>query len=443
MKILVVDDEPLQRDVLKGFLEKQGFEVVVAGNGPEGLELFRSRPFQLVILDHRMPDMNGDELLEKMKAQNPLIHALMITAYGSVDTAVKVLKLGADDFLEKPVDLLSLLGKIRLIEQRILVAADVDNVVEEIGKQPIPLHIVGNSSEMREVLSMVRRVSPTPWNVLIHGESGTGKELIARLIHLMGLNANGPFIVVNCGAIPENLFESELFGHEKGAFTGAVSRRRGRFELATGGTLFLDEIGELPLRLQPKLLRALQEKRITRVGSESEIEVDVRVLAATNRDLQQMISEGLFREDLFYRLNVFGIDLPSLRQRKEDIPELVDFFLARYRLRPVQFHPDALSLIMKYPFPGNVRELEHMVQRTVTLARGALITDRDLPPEIRFHQVTTNGNLTERLDAVEREMLLSALEKSAWVQTHAAESLGISERVLRYKIKKHGLTRRG
>lgn len=443
MKILIVDDEPVQCDLLKGFLEKQGYEVACAQNGAAAIDLFQTRPFQLVILDHRMPEMTGDELLEKMKAMNPLLHAIMITAYGNVETAVKVLKLGADDFLEKPVDLMTLLTQIRAIEQRIMVAADVNSIVEEIEKQPVPLHVIANSPEMREVLSLVRRVSPTPWNVLIHGESGTGKELIARLIHLMGTNANGPFIVVNCGAIPENLFESELFGHEKGAFTGASARRRGRFELATGGTLFLDEIGELPLRLQPKLLRALQEKRITRLGGETEIEVDARVLAATNRDPRQMIVEGAFREDLFYRLNVFGIKLPPLRRRKEDIPALLDFFLARYRLRPAQFHPDALNLIMKYPFPGNVRELEHMVQRTVTLARGAVITDRDLPPEIRFHQVTTNGNLSERLEAVEREMLLSALEKNAWIQTHAAESLGISERVLRYKIKKHDITRKG
>ncbi|MFH0729810.1 MAG: sigma-54 dependent transcriptional regulator [Pseudomonadota bacterium] len=441
MKILIVDDEPVQCDLLKGFLEKQGYELACAHTGMAALDLFQTRPFQLVILDHRMPEMTGDELLEKIKAIHPLIHAIMITAYGNVDTAVKVLKLGADDFLEKPVDLMMLLTKIRAIEQEVMVTVDVESVVQEIEKQALPLHLVGNSSGMREVLSLVRRVSPTPWNVLIHGESGTGKELIARLIHMMGPTVNGPLIVVNCGAIPENLFESELFGHEKGAFTGAATRRLGRFELAKGGTLFLDEIGELPLRLQPKLLRALQEKRITRVGGETEIDVDVRVLAATNRDLQQMIGEGAFREDLFYRLNVFGIDLPSLRHRKEDIPELVEFFLTRYRLRPIQFHPDALSLIMKYPFPGNVRELEHMVQRTVTLARGAVITDRDLPPEIRFHQVTNSGNLAERLEAVEREMLLSALEKNGWIQTRAAESLGISERVLRYKIRKHDITR--
>jgi two-component system, NtrC family, response regulator AtoC len=441
MKILIVDDEPVQCDLLKGFLEKQGYEVTGAPNGIAALDLFQTRPFQLVILDHQMPEMTGDELLEKLKAINPLIHAIMITAFGNVDTAVKVLKLGADDFLEKPVDLMTLLARIHGIEQEVMVAADVDNVVAEMEKQVLPLHLAGHSTGMREVLSMVHRVSPTPWNVLIHGESGTGKELIARLIHMMGPTANGPLIVVNCGAIPENLFESELFGHEKGAFTGAAAKRQGRFELAKGGTLFLDEIGELPLRLQPKLLRALQEKRITRVGGETEIDVDVRVLAATNRDLQQMIAEGAFREDLYYRLNVFNIDLPPLRRRKEDIPELVDFFLARYRLRPIQFHPDALSLIMKYPFPGNVRELEHMVQRAVTLARGAVITDRDLPSEMRFHQVTSNGNLSERLDAVEREMLLSALENNGWIQTYAAESLGISERVLRYKIKKHDITR--
>jgi two-component system response regulator AtoC len=282
-------------------------------------------------------------------------------------------------------------------------------------------------------------VAPTPWTVLIRGETGTGKELIARLIHLLSPVSDGPFVVVNCSAIPENLFESELFGHEKGAFTGASSSRRGRFEQARDGTLFLDEIGELPLSLQPKLLRALQEKRICRVGSEKDISADVRVVAATNRDLKTLVEEGLFREDLYYRLTVFDIELSPLRQRKEDIPSLVDFFLERYSLRPTRFDAEAMTTLVKYSFPGNVRELEHIIQRIVTLGRGNVIRDRDLPAEIRFHQATEQGSLSERLEAVEREMLFSALEKSAWVQTKAAESLGISERVLRYKMKKHNI----
>jgi transcriptional regulator with GAF, ATPase, and Fis domain len=244
---------------------------------------------------------------------------------------------------------------------------------------------------------------------------------------------------VNCAAVPETLFESELFGHEKGAFTGAAARRRGRFELAQGGTLVLDEVGELPPGLQPKLLKAVQDNRVTRVGGEQEIEIDVRIVTATNRDLRRMVEEGRFREDLYYRLNVFEIEMPPLRQRRQDIPALVEHFLQRYATRPVSFSVDAMDLLVKHPYPGNVRELEHTVQRAVTLARGSLVRPADLPAEIRHPAATDPGALAERLETVEREMLLAALEQTRWVQTRSAELLGISERVLRYKMAKHGL----
>ena len=439
MKILIVDDEDMQRDLLKGFLKKKGYEVSSAANGQEALLTFAEFPFQLVLLDHRMPDMTGDQVLAQMKAVNPLIRAIMITAYGTVDTAVEVMKLGADDFLEKPVDLSQLLDKIQMIEQRIMVDEEASDVAETLIQSDLPLRIIGDGPAMNDVLSLARRVAPTPWTVLIRGESGTGKELIARLIHLLSPVNDGPFVEVNCGAIPENLFESELFGHEKGAFTGAVSSRRGRFEVAQNGTLFLDEIGELPLNLQPKLLRALQEKRICRVGGEKEISVEVRVVAATNRDIKNLVEEGLFREDLYYRLNVFDIELPPLRQRKEDIPDLIAFFLEKYSPMPVTFEPDAMTTLIKYSFPGNIRELEHIIQRTVTLNRGRVVRAADLPPEVRFYKATAQGNLSERLEAVEQEMILSALEKSGGIQTRAAESLGISERVLRYKMKKYDI----
>jgi two-component system response regulator AtoC len=439
MKILIVDDDAMQRDLLVGFLEKKGHDVAAATDGAAALAYFRRHPVQLVILDHRMPGINGDAVLAEMKRVTPLVAAIMITAYGTVDTAVEVMKLGADDFLEKPVDLTELLEKIHMIEQRLAMAEDVADVAASVAEAALPINLVGGGTAMQEVISLVRRVAPSPWTVLISGETGTGKELIARLVHLLGPSADGPFVEVNCGAVPENLFESELFGHEKGAFTGASTRRRGRFELAGGGTLFLDEIGELPLNLQPKLLRALQEKRFCRVGGEQDIEADVRVVAATNRDLKQLTAEGRFREDLYYRLNVFDIPLPPLRERKEDIPELLAFFLQRFSTRPVQLDPEAMMTLTRYTFPGNVRELEHMVQRAVTLVRGSRIRDRDLPPEVRFHQAADQGTLAERLDAVEREMILTALEKHGGVQTRAAASLGISERVLRYKMKKHRL----
>ena len=441
MKILLVDDEEMQRDLLKGFLEKQGYDVTTAEDGRSAIQLFSQLPFQLTLLDHRMPGLSGDEVLRKMKEINPMVRSIMITAFGSVDTAVTVMKLGADDFLEKPVDLSSLLKKIRMIEQTVMIEKEAASVAETLNEDKLPIKVIGNSKAMKELLSLVRRIAPTQWTVLISGETGTGKELIAKLIHLLSQRKEKPFIGVNCAAIPENLFESELFGHEKGSFTGASSSRKGRFELAMGGSLFLDEVGELPLNLQAKLLRSLEEKKINRVGSEKEISIDIRVLTATNRDIRKMVEDGTFREDLFYRLNVLNIEIPSLRNRKEDIPALTDFFLERYSSRPIKFDSDAITTLIKYPFPGNIRELEHMIQKILTLSRNSLIRSEDLPSEVRFHHATEQGTLSERLEAMEREMLISALEKHNWIQTHASESLGISERVMRYKMKKYQIRR--
>ena len=438
MKILIVDDEEMQRNMLKGFLEKQGFETLTASGGKEALALFATHPVQLVLMDHRMEDMNGDEVLAKMKALSPLVKGIMITAYGNVETAVKVMKLGINDFLEKPIDLKKLLDKIHTMEQEISIETESDQVTESIEHQKLPLAIIGSSSPMQELLSMVYRIAPTDWSALIRGETGTGKELIARLLHLMSHRKDAPFIEVNCAAIPETLFESELFGHEKGAFTGASTRRKGRFELADKGTLFLDEVGELPLQLQAKLLRTLQEKKITRVGGETDIHVDIRVIVATNRDLKQMVTEGVFREDLYFRLNVLELMVPPLRERREDIMELINHFFDKYNFTGISFHPDAEAQLVKYDFPGNIRELEHLIQRMGTLVRGKVIRLQDLPPMIRERQTYT-GKLNERLAAVERQMLLTALEDNDWVQTRAAETLGISERVLRYKMDKAGI----
>ena len=442
MHILVVDDEELQRTMLQGFLEKQGYKVEAAANGREALQLFMERPFELVLLDHRMPDMNGDEVLAAMKKINPLVHAIMITAFGAVGTAVRVMQLGADDFLEKPVDLEELLTKIRVIEDHLLIQIDAGNVEEAIELDNLPVRMVGNSAPLREVLSIISRAAPTPWTVLIRGETGTGKELIARLLHLLSPKKDGPFIELNCAAVPESLFESELFGHEKGSFTGAHSRRRGVFEQADSGTLFLDEVGELPPAMQAKLLRALQENRITRVGGEKAVEVDVRIVAATNRDLKEMVDKGTFREDLYFRLNVIEVEVPPLRARKEDITPLVDFFLEKFNSTS-RFDSQAMHQLSKYNFPGNIRELEHIIQRTITLTRTPVIGLRDLPPEIKnYRGEETAGDLNQRLAEVERQMLLDALENNDWVQTRAAESLGISERVLRYKMEKAGIQKK-
>jgi len=442
MRILIVDDEEMQIGLLEGFLSRQGYEVVTAANGAEALARFREQPIQLVLLDHRMPDMNGDEVLKRMKAIDPLVRCIMITAYGSVQTAVEVMKLGAGDFVEKPVDLKKLLETIRRIEQHVHVAADAEHVNDAARRMELPFAIVAGAPAMQEVLSLVRRVAPTPWPVLISGETGTGKEVVARLIHLMSPRAEAPLVEVNCAAVPENLFESELFGHEKGAFTGAVSSRRGRFEEAQGGTLFLDEVGELSLNMQAKLLRVLQENKITRVGSSRAVEVDVRILTATNRELSAMLSEGTFREDLFYRLNVLTIPLPPLRDRKEDIPELVRLFIERYSPQPLTLDADAMSTLMKYDFPGNVRELEHIIKRLAALSRSTLIKVSDLPEEVRTPKDQPVGFLNERLAQVERDLILEALERNDWVQTRAAEALGISERVLRYKIDKQRIKKR-
>lgn len=438
MLILIVDDEKTQRDMLQGFLEKQGYKVLTASCGKDALHLFETAPIQLVLMDHRMDDMNGDEVLEQMRAASPLVRAIMITAYGNIQTAVKVMQLGADDFLEKPVDLTELLEKIRRIANHFDVQEESGKVTESLEHNELPLKLVGSSTIMQELLSLIYRIAPTEWAALIRGETGTGKELMARLIHLIGPRKDGPFVEVNCAAIPENLFESELFGHAKGAFTGAVAKRRGRFELANGGTIFLDEVGELPLHLQAKLLRTLQEKKVTPVGSEKDIDVDARVLTATNKDLKAMVGEGTFREDLFFRLNVLELTVPPLRERREDIAELIAFFLDKYAMSPISFEDQALAQLVKYQFPGNVRELEHLIQRMVTLVRGNTIGVTDLPPEISERQ-SKGGLLSERLAEMEKDMIVAALEKHHWVQTKAAEELGISERVLRYKMNKADL----
>jgi two-component system response regulator AtoC len=438
MHILIVDDEQMQRDMLAGFLEKQGYTISTASGGREALEIFNREPIQLVLIDHRMEDMNGDEVLRHMRQQSPLVRAIMITAFGTVQTAVKVMQLGADDVLEKPVELSELLDRIIQIEAEISVAEESGEVSEIIENQELPVSLIGSSQPMSEVLSLVYRVAPTEWNALITGETGTGKELVAQLIHFLSNNREGPFIPVNCAAVPENLFESELFGHEKGAFTDASSRRRGCFERASGGTLFLDEIGEVPLAMQAKLLRALQEKKIVRVGGETDISVNVRVVAATNKEVKKLIAEDRFREDLYYRLNVFELVIPPLRDRRDDIALLTEHFLEKYGHGRLKFTSEAMAQLVKYDFPGNVRELEHLIQRLVTLVRGTMIRNADLPQEIRERE-NSGGLLSERLARVEHAMLLSALEANDWVQTRAADALGISERVLRYKMNKSGI----
>ena len=442
MRILIVDDDATQREMLQGFLVHQAYDTISACDGPSALEIFQKNPIDLALLDNRMPGMSGEELLEKIKTINPLTHVIMITAYGDIGTVINTMKLGAVEFFEKPVDLTQLLERIREIEQTICRDEDVGSIRAEIEERELPLNLIAESDTMKEVLSRVRRVAQNDWPVLVTGETGTGKEVISRLIHLMGERKQAPFIDINCAAIPDNLFESELFGHIKGAFTGATNSRRGCFEMAHEGTLFMDEIGEMPLPLQSKLLRAIQEKRIKKIGSEKDIAVNVRLISATNRDLKKMSQEGTFREDLYYRINVLEIEIPPLRERKIDIPILVTHFLKKYANERITFSSDAVDALIKYPFPGNVRELEHVVQRTVTFARATVIRQIDLPDEVRRFEASERGStLDERLFSLEHEVITSALEKTDWVQTRAAEHLGISERVLRYKMKRLNINR--
>jgi DNA-binding NtrC family response regulator len=441
MTVLVVDDDPVQRELLTGFLEKQGLKVFSAPNGDEGLKIFLKEPVRVVLLDQRMPGPSGDQVLKAMKEANPMARIIMVTAYADVNTAVGAMKHGADEFLEKPLDLRLLLEKINALDRDMGVDEDTTVVEDDLERRPLPFKVIARSPAMKKVLSAVRRVAETDWPVLIDGETGTGKEVMARLIHHLSSRRDHPFVDLNCAAIPESLFESELFGHEKGSFTGAVSDRKGRFEIADGGSLFLDEIGEMPLLLQPKLLRVIQEGRISRVGSEKSLPINVRLVSATNKDLKQAADEGRFRQDLFYRVKVLEITMPPLRQRKEDIPDLIAFFVEKYGKGPLRFTPEAMDMLVKYPFPGNVRELEHVIQRTVTMIRGSLIRPSDLPEEIQHHRLTTQGSLTERLENLEKALLREALAESDWVQTRAAERLGISERVLRYKMQKHNLSK--
>ncbi len=451
MEILIVDDERVQCEMLAGFLRKQGYRPDTAENGRIALEKFKIGSFDLVLTDQRMPEMEGLQLLKEIKRLNPETVVVIMTAFGSVSSAVAAMKEGAYDYLTKPIDLDELLLLIHRIEKEINLRRENRLLREQLREKFKVDFIVSNSRPMEQALNLVGRVAPSQATVLILGESGTGKELIARAIHYASPRAEKPFIKVNCAALPETLLESELFGHEKGAFTGAVAKRIGRFEQADQGSIFLDEIGDLSLPLQMKLLRVLQEKEFERVGSNQTIKVDVRVIAATNRNLEEAIKKGTFREDLYYRLNVVTITLPPLRERKEDIPLLIEHFLKKYsaqnKKEVVGLSKEAHELLRQYDYPGNVRELENIIERAVVLCPGKIITVNELPLNIReynlaeFYEKDQQGrSLPKMLEDIERQMISKALKNNDGVQTRAAAELGISERVLRYKMKKYGLS---
>ena len=448
--ILIIDDEPAQVQSLKSFLSRRGYEVFTASTGPEGVQLIEQNTIDLVLTDFRMPEWDGLAVLQKVKELNPDIDVVVMTAYGSIEDAVNIMKAGAYDYLTKPIDLDELENLIKRVHEKRLLLAENRLLKEQLQQRFKFDAIISQSGEMEQVLNTAARVANSKATVLIRGESGTGKELIARAIHFASPRKDKPFVVVNVAALSENLIESELFGHEKGAFTGATQQRRGRFEEANGGTLFIDEVGDIPLSVQVKLLRAIQFGQFERLGGNETHTVDVRIIAATHRDLEAMIQSGEFRDDLYYRLNVVSIWIPPLRQRKTDIPLLVDHFIQKYARENQKavkgISRETLDRLMKYNFPGNVRELENMIERAVVLCRGEYITTDDLPPTLQVFPEKTlldprqlEAGYEAKMRAFETEMIQAALKETGGNQSAAARLLGITERHLRSRLEKLGL----
>lgn len=447
-KILVIDDEEHMCWALEKGLSQEGYQVLTATRGKHGLELMRNEVPSLVILDLKMPEMDGLEVLIRAKDIFPKLPIIMITAHGTIDTAIEAMKLGATDYITKPFEL----DELKLIVKQALMFSQLQTEViflrSELNKKYG--RIVGNSQAVQDVCTLVEKVADSNATVLITGESGTGKEVTALSIHQLSSRRDKPFVPINCAALPETLLESELFGHEKGAFTGAVARKMGRFELAHEGTLFLDEVTEMPLSMQVKLLRVLQERVFERVGGTGSVKVDVRVIAATNRDPLECIKKGTFREDLFYRLNVLPIGLPPLRERVEDIPLLVLHFLDKFNpSQETQISPDAMGLLCTYEWPGNIRELQNIIERAVILSQGNEIKTHHLPKEIQKTEANKNDTPLETglilnfpdggisIDEVEKQLILKALEKSNGNQTKASSLLGITRSALLYRAQKY------
>lgn len=449
LDMLVVEDEGFQREMLRDLLTREGHRVTEAESGEKALQLLESSLFDLILLDFRMPGMNGLELLRQIKRINPEIEVVIMTAYGTIETAVEAMKAGARDYLTKPIDFEELcILIVRVAEHRTLVRENRMLRRELKAKGVSADAIRYHSQKMAELVNLAGRVAPSQATVLIRGETGTGKELFARLLHHLSPRAERPFVVVNCAAIPETLLESDFFGHEKGAFTGAVQRRIGRFEQADGGTLFLDEIGELTPAVQVKLLRFLQEREFERVGGERTLKADVRIISATHQDLEAGVKAGTFREDLFYRINVVTMAIPPLRERREDIPLLIDHFVERFARENHKkidgISREARDLLIRYDYPGNVRELENIMERAVVICRGSVVLRDDLPfaDLLREREAAPpglDGSLNAALETLERRMLQEALTQAAFNQSQAARLLGLNERMLRYKLRKYGL----
>ncbi|QTA88603.1 sigma-54-dependent transcriptional regulator [Desulfonema magnum] len=452
--VLIVDDEKNYPLILSAVLEEEGFETLTANSSHEALEILKNSDVDLVLTDMKMPSMDGIELLENVKVKDPQLPVIMMTAYGTVEKAVEAMQKGAYNYILKPFDNESLIIYVNKAIAMYQVVKENRHLRNAVESQYSFGNIIGKSKIMQDVFDTIRKVAPASATVLIEGESGTGKELVAKSIHFNSPRHDKPFVAVNCSAFAENLLESELFGHEKGAFTGAAAMKKGRFELADGGTLFLDEIGELSQNLQVKLLRVLQEKSFERVGGVKQISVDIRIIAATNKELKEEVSQGRFREDLFYRLNVLPIVLPTLRKRLEDIYLLVNHFIKKYADErrsdiPVKNIDQAVEhLFYDYSWPGNVRELENVIERAVILCPGEIIRVSDLPKNFKDNVYNTlhldgipaNAKLSRTLAMVEQKMIERALKMTGNIQAHAAQLLGITKSGLNQKIKRYKLS---
>ncbi len=451
-KILLVDDDPNVLEALSVVLEDEGYRILVASNGKEALVQVKKEKPEVVLLDIRMPDMDGVQVLRQIKEASKATSVIMMTAYPAMETVVEAVRLGAYDYLTKPLDL----KRVKIVVRR---AMEVQELVQEVrslrsnleGKYKLE-NIVGKHPKMLEVYQTIGTVIDNKATVLITGETGTGKEVVARVIHFNSLVKDGPFVAIDCASLPQGIFESELFGHEEGAFTDATGQKMGKFELANRGTLFLDEIGNLSLATQAKLLRFLQEKKVERIGGTKVIDVDVRVITATNQDLEKAVKEGSFREDLYYRLNVVAIHLPPLRERRDDIPLLAEHFLRKYQSESegkVKFlPPETIDILIRHDWPGNVRQLENIVKRAIITGKTEAVLTEDLPLRIREVSHTSELGISperiplqQKVENFEKELIIDALEKTNWVQTRAARILGTTRGILRYKTKKYSIKR--
>ncbi|KAA0257148.1 sigma-54-dependent Fis family transcriptional regulator [Deferribacter autotrophicus] len=442
MKILLIEDNVSLATLMKMMLEDAGYDVVHKDDGLEGLKTFEKDKFDIVITDIRLPGVDGYTILENIISKNTNIPIIIITAYGNIPDAVKAIKSGAFDYITKPFDNEEFLITVEKAAKYKMLKDENSNL-KEILKNSFNVEIIGKSNAMKKVLNLAETVAPTNAPVLLVGESGTGKELIAKKIHLLSSRADKPFIAINCAAIPENLFESELFGHKKGSFTGAHKDKKGKIAEANKGTIFLDEIGEMPLNIQAKILRFLQEGEIEPVGETKAIKVDVRVIAATNRDLKSLVDKGDFREDLFYRLNVFPINLPPLRERKEDIPELINYFKTKYGFKNTKISEETLKKLKNYDWPGNIRELENLIYRLCIMAQNGIVTDDLLPPEIGDNIAKCfDLNLPDDkldLQQLEKTLILKALNKFNGNKSKTADYLCLPRHVLLYRLEKFNI----